>query len=373
MEESYVGSSKESWMLDPKFNPKFQVSKLVIGTNFADFAPRFRLIMREARVNATSMQRMFLAQSLPDAMTDQFWDPREDQRTLDEILDYFSALYKVESDVDLETQLRNIRQDESESVVTFHSRWMKAMRQLEINGLRPPPNLELLQFLAKIRMSHEIRLMRPSIVLQAVEFAAQLARESTLRRIATSDVRSRKRTQGFRPRSVSVITLKCWNCGDAGHTSQGCSKPQDEATVARNRKEFRARGKRRPTVGAVERKRERRRLARIVLPVGEVQLRYLIDSSVEVSLIDCEVLKCLDPCNYVLDDNKEDTFLSINGSEFVSVGKAVVTLASGKKVPFVVASDLVHEVVLGIDILDNATFDLAHGVAVSPNSLSKGN
>ena len=74
-----------------------------------------------------------------------------------------------------------------------------------------------------------------------------------------------------------------------------------------------------------------------------------------------------------MDDNKEDTFLSINGSEFVSVGKAVVTLASGKKVPFVVASDLVHEVVLGIDILDNATFDLAHGVAVSPNSLSKGN
>jgi hypothetical protein len=39
--------------------------------------------MREARVNA-SMQRMFLAQSLPDAMTDQFWDLREDERNLDE-------------------------------------------------------------------------------------------------------------------------------------------------------------------------------------------------------------------------------------------------------------------------------------------------
>jgi len=155
MEESYVGSSKESWMLDPKFNPKFQVRQFVIGTNFADFARRFRLIMREARVNA-SMQRMFLAQSLPDAMTNQFWDLREDQRTLDEILDYFSTLYKVESDVDLETQLRNIRQDESETVVTFHSRWMKLKRQLQINGLRPPPKLELLQFLAKIRMSHEI-------------------------------------------------------------------------------------------------------------------------------------------------------------------------------------------------------------------------
>jgi hypothetical protein len=50
--------------------------------------------MREARLNA-SMQRMFLAQSLPDAMTDQFWDLRKDQRTLDEILGYFSALYKL--------------------------------------------------------------------------------------------------------------------------------------------------------------------------------------------------------------------------------------------------------------------------------------
>jgi len=125
-------------------------------------------------------------------------------------------------------------------------------------------------------------------------------------------------------------------------------------------------------VSAVERKRERRRLARIVLPVGEVQLRCLLDSGVEVSLIDCEVLKCLDPWNYVLDDNKEDTFLSINGSEFVSVGKAVVTLASGNKVPFVVASDLVHEVVLAIDILDNATLDLAHGVVVIPKLAFEG-
>ena len=77
----YVGSSKESWMLDPKFNPKFQVNKFVIGTNFADFARRFRLIMRRM-----FLARMFLAQSLLDAMTDQFWDLREDQRTLDEIL-----------------------------------------------------------------------------------------------------------------------------------------------------------------------------------------------------------------------------------------------------------------------------------------------
>jgi hypothetical protein len=51
-----------------------------------------------------------------------------------------------------------------------------------------------------------------------------------------------------------------------------------------------------------------------------------------------------------LDDNNQDTFLSINGSEFISAGKAVVTL------PFV----------LGIDILDNATLDLAHGLAVIP-------
>ena len=96
----------------------------------------------------------------------------------------------------------------------------------------------------------------------------------------------------------------------------------------------------------------------------EVQLRSLLDSGTEVSLIDCGVLKCLDPCNYILDDNKEDTFLSSNGSDFVSFGKAVVTLPSGKKVPFVVASDLLHEVVLGIIILDNATLELAHGLAV---------
>ena len=38
----YVGSSKESWMLDSKF----QVMKFVIGTNFADFARRFRVITR---------------------------------------------------------------------------------------------------------------------------------------------------------------------------------------------------------------------------------------------------------------------------------------------------------------------------------------
>ena len=118
--------------------------------------------------------------------------------------------------------------------------------------------------------------MRPSTVLQAVEFAAQLARGSTLRRISTSDVGSRKRTRGFRPRSVSVVTLKCWNFGDAGHTSQGCSKPRDETSVARNTKELRARGKKRRIVGAVQRKRERRRLARIVLSVGEVQLRCLL-------------------------------------------------------------------------------------------------
>ena len=73
-----------------------------------------------------------------------------------------------------------------------------------------------------------------------------------------------------------------------------------------------------------------------------------------------------------MDDNKEDTFLSINGSEFVSVGKAVVTLASGKKVPFVVASDLVHEVVLGIDILDNTTLGPALGLAVIPKLAFEG-
>ena len=95
-------------------------------------------------------------------------------------------------------------------------------------------------------------------------------------------VEIRKRTQGFRPRSVSVITVECWNCGDAGHTSQGCSKLRDEDTVGRNWKEFRGRGKKRRTVGTVERKTERRRLARIVLRMGELQLRCLRDSGAEV-------------------------------------------------------------------------------------------
>jgi len=89
-------------------------------------------------------------------------------------------------------------------------------------------------------------------------------------------------------------------------------------------------------------------------------------------VIESEVLKCLDPCNYVLDDNTEDTLLFMNGSDFVSVGKAVLTLASGKKVSFVVASDLVHEVVLGTDILDNATLYLAHGLAVIPKLAFEG-
>jgi len=63
-----------------------------------------------------------------------------------------------------------------------------------------------------------------------------------------------KKNSRLCPRSVSVITLKFWNCGDAGHTSQGCSKPRDEASVARNRKEFRAGGKKRRSVGTVQRK-----------------------------------------------------------------------------------------------------------------------
>ena len=93
-------------------------------------------------------------------------------------------------------------------------------------------------------------------------------------------------------------------------------------------------------------------------------MRCLLDSGADVSLIDCEVLKCLDPCNYELDHKKEDTFLSINGSEFGFVGNAVVSLASGKKLTLVVASDLVHKKVLGIHILDNAMLHLAHGLAV---------
>ena len=138
-------------MLDPKFNPKFQVSKFVIGTNFADFARRFRLIMREARVNA-SMQRMFLAQSLPDAMTDHFW-----------IYVRIRGLWmRFWTTSPRYTRLKAMSISRHECATSVKM----SPRELEINGLRPPPKLELLQFLAKIRMSHDIRLMRPSTVLR---------------------------------------------------------------------------------------------------------------------------------------------------------------------------------------------------------------
>ena len=54
------------------------------------------------------------------------------------------------------------------------------------------------------------------------------------------------------------------------------------------------------------------------------------------------------------------------------LGKLWLLWLQGKMVPFVVASDLVHQVVLGIDILDNETWDLAHGLAVIPKLAFEG-
>jgi hypothetical protein len=52
---------------------------------------------------------------MPDAFTDQVLEFRGEGIAIDVIMEHFAKLYKVDTDIDLELQLRNIRQDESET------------------------------------------------------------------------------------------------------------------------------------------------------------------------------------------------------------------------------------------------------------------
>jgi hypothetical protein len=70
-------------------------------------------------------------------MVDQFWDLQQEEKRLEEYLEFFTTIYKIDTDIELESQLRNIRQDESESMVPFQVWWMKLMRQLAAHKLRP--------------------------------------------------------------------------------------------------------------------------------------------------------------------------------------------------------------------------------------------
>ena len=58
---------------------------------------------------------MLLVQAMPDALTDQVLEFRGEGIAIDVIMEHFAKLYKVDTDIDLELQLRNIRQDESET------------------------------------------------------------------------------------------------------------------------------------------------------------------------------------------------------------------------------------------------------------------
>jgi len=73
----------------------------------------------------------------------------------------------------------------------------------------------------------------------------------------------------------------------------------------------------------------------------------------------------LHPSRYVF-VRRRDVFISIQGMGLESIGMANVKLDSGVTVTFVVAKGLVHEAVRGMDILGDATLDLAHGLAVIP-------
>jgi hypothetical protein len=43
------------------------------------------------------------------------------------MMEHFAKLYKFDTDIYLELQLRNIRQDISEALIAFHTRWILLM------------------------------------------------------------------------------------------------------------------------------------------------------------------------------------------------------------------------------------------------------
>jgi hypothetical protein len=50
-------------------------------------------------------------------------------------MEHFAKLYKVDTDLDLELRLRNFRQDETETIIAFHTGWMRLMRLLDGNTI----------------------------------------------------------------------------------------------------------------------------------------------------------------------------------------------------------------------------------------------
>ena len=87
---------------------------------------------------------------------------------------------------------------------------------------------------------------------------------------------------------------------------------------------------------------------------------YVLASGAEISLL-MTSLSALRLVYMCLFEDVMSSYLSIE-----SIGIAEVTLDSGFPVTFVVAKRLVHEAGLGIDILGDATLDLAHGFVVIP-------
>jgi hypothetical protein len=94
-------------------------------------------------------------------------------------------------------------------------------------------------------------------------------------------------------------------------------------------------------------------------------LGCLLDSCAEVSLIDHKVLTAVDTKSYALEKNKE-TLTGIQRTAFPFVGTVKIKIDSGVTVCFVVSKDLVHEMVLGIDVLETAKLDLSRGLVAIP-------
>ena len=82
--------------------------------------------MKEARVHETT-QLLLLVQADPNALTDEFWEFRRIGIALDIMMEHFAKLYKVDTDIDLDLQLRNISQDKSEALIAFHTRCILLM------------------------------------------------------------------------------------------------------------------------------------------------------------------------------------------------------------------------------------------------------
>jgi Asp-tRNA(Asn)/Glu-tRNA(Gln) amidotransferase C subunit len=215
---------------------KLKITPYEPGTNFADFARRFQLIIQDACVKPEKA-RTLLCQSLPHSMQDEFWDQRDIGKDISEILEYFSEIYQVDTEATLEREYYNIRQGEGESINAFHVRWLQLMRKMAVNRIRPTPELEKVTFIAKTRNQNQIRMMRPTSVLQAVKFATELASSGATRaqhsfgkpshgwkKATISSVQREVTSSKARPSSSG---FRCFNCGE-GHPLRKCKKPKDQ-------------------------------------------------------------------------------------------------------------------------------------------------